>query len=118
VAHPERAPTRSEFEDAFAIFAARAGLPDYRPNTIVAGHEADIYFPEHRLVVELDGYDYHSGQDRFEEDRDRDADLLAAGIATVRVTWDRMHLTPKREGDRLHRILAQRAASPGPPQSP
>jgi hypothetical protein len=34
---------------------------------------------------------------------------LAAEIATVRVTWERMNLAPQREADRLLAILAQRA---------
>jgi very-short-patch-repair endonuclease len=111
LAHPERAPTRSEFEDAFLIFAERFELPEPLVNTEVAGHEADIFFPEHKLVVELDGWDTHSHRTQFESDRDRDADLLAAGVATVRITWDRMTLTPGREAARLQTILGRR----GPP---
>ncbi|PZS11090.1 MAG: hypothetical protein DLM64_07275 [Solirubrobacterales bacterium] len=42
--------------------------------------------------MELDGYEYHQGRDSFE--RDRDADNLAAGLPTVRVTWERMRDTP------------------------
>ena len=110
VAHPQRAPTRSEFEDAFLLFVERYDLPTPQVNTRVAGHEADILFPAHKLVVELDGYDFHSGRERFESDRDRDPDLLAAGIATVRLTWERLNLKPGREADRLHAILAQRCS--------
>ncbi|HWF50295.1 MAG TPA: hypothetical protein VG294_06580 [Solirubrobacteraceae bacterium] len=109
VAHPERAPTRSDFEIAFLAFAERYGLPRALLNTEVAGHEADIYFPDHRLVIELDGYETHGLRSQFEADRDRDADLLAAGIATVRLTWERFCLMPAREADRLHAIIrAQR----------
>jgi very-short-patch-repair endonuclease len=60
-------------------------------------------------VVELDGYDFHDGREQFEIDRDRDADLLTAGIATVRVTSERVKLKPAREAARLHAILASRA---------
>ena len=103
------APTRSEFERAFVSFAKRYGLPEPAVNTLVAGHEADALFPDHKLVVELDGWDTHSGRANFESDRDRDADLLAAGIATVRITWKRMNLTPEPEATRLHAILARRS---------
>lgn len=109
LAHPDRAPTRSEFEDAFLDFARRYDLPEPEVNAHVAGHEVDMLFPAHRLVVELDGYEYHRGREQFEGDRDRDADLLAARIATVRVTWQRFHLTPSREASRLQAILAGRA---------
>jgi very-short-patch-repair endonuclease len=108
LAKPERAPTRSEFEDAFLLFADRYDLPEPRVNTKVAGHEADIFFPDHRLVVELDGYEFHSPREQFESDRDRDADLLAAAIATVRITWERLSMRPSREAARLNAILASR----------
>jgi len=108
LAHPERAPTRSELEDAFQIFADGRGLPEFLVNTQVACHEADIYFPAHKLVVELDSHEYHGGRHQFELDRDRDADLLAAEIATVRITWERMNLGPEREANRLRTILAKR----------
>jgi very-short-patch-repair endonuclease len=109
VARPERAPTRSEFEDAFLPFVERYHLPEPEVNTRVAGHEVDIFFPDHRLAVELDSWRYHSGRAQFESDRDRDPDLLAAGIATVRLTWERFTLRPAREAARLQAILASRA---------
>jgi len=108
LAHPERSPTRSEFEAAFPAFAERAGLPQYKINADVAGHEVDVYFPAQRLAIELDGLEYHDGRYRFESDRDRDADLLAVGIPTVRITRERLSLKPAREAARLHAILAQR----------
>lgn len=109
LAHPEERPTRSELEDAFARFAKRYGLPEHKVNTGVGGHEADIFFPEHRLVVEVDSWEFHRERGQFESDRDRDATRLAAEIATVRVTWERMNLAPQREADRLLAILAQRS---------
>lgn len=112
VAHPEQAPTRKEFEDAFLLFVRRYGLPEPEVNTRVLGHEADALFRAHNLVVELDGWRFHSDRAAFESDRDRDADLLVAGIATVRVTWKRMTLSPGREAARLHAILARRATTP------
>jgi very-short-patch-repair endonuclease len=109
LAHPERAPSRSDFERAFPAFAERYGLPEWRLNTYVAGHEADIFFPAHKLVLELDGYETHGTREQFERDRDRDADLLAGGIATVRLTWERFTLTPAREAARLHAIIKRRS---------
>jgi very-short-patch-repair endonuclease len=106
---PRRAPTRSEFEDAFLLFARNRGLPEPEVNTEVVGHEVDMFFRAHQLVVELDGWESHSGRTAFEGDRDRDADLLAAAIATVRITWERMNLSPARGAARLQAILDQRA---------
>jgi very-short-patch-repair endonuclease len=108
VTNPRRAPTRSDWERMFPRFVKRFSLPEPLVNTEVAGHEADLYFPEHKLVIELDGYDTHRTRASFESDRDRDADRLAAGLATVRMTWDRFSVTPGREADRLHAIIRRR----------
>ena len=40
----------------------------------------------------------------------RDADTLAAGFQTVRVTWERLRATPATEARRLHAILSARRA--------
>jgi DNA-binding transcriptional regulator YiaG len=64
-------------------------------------------------VVEVDSWEYHRDRDQFESDRDRDATRLAAEIATVRVTWERISLAPQREADRLLAILARRARRVG-----
>jgi very-short-patch-repair endonuclease len=97
--------TRSALEDRFLAFCERFGLPRPRVNTQVAGYEADAHFPAHRLVVELDGWEFHNDRTAFESDRDRDADRLAAGLTTVRLTWDRLTAQPAAEAARLRLIL-------------
>jgi hypothetical protein len=106
----DQAPTRSEFEDAFLVFCAHHGLPTPVVNIPIAGHEVDAFFPEHELIVELDGWDFHRDRDAFEGDRDRAADTLAeTGMPTLHVTWERMTTRGDREAERLRRILARRA---------
>ena len=95
-------PTRSKFEDAFRSFCTRHRLPQPEINTFVAGYEVDAYWPAQKLVVEVDGEDYH--QD-FEADRLKDADLVEAGLKVVRVTWDRLTRQPRREAARIRRLL-------------
>lgn len=102
------APTRSEFEDRFLAFCGRFGLPSPQVNTVVCGYEVDALFDAERVIVELDGWDFHQSRDSFERDRHRDADTLASGLATVRITWERMTATPEPEARRLRAILAQR----------
>jgi len=70
----------------------------------------DAYFPRHRVIVELDGWDFHSSRYSFESDRDRDATLPAHGVVTVRITWDRLIDSPEREARRLRAILEQRSS--------
>jgi Transcriptional regulator, AbiEi antitoxin/Protein of unknown function (DUF559) len=103
-------PTRSEFEDRFTAFAREYGLPTPVTNTRLLGFEIDALFPEHRLIVELDGWDFHSDRGSFESDRDRDAELLAAGYQTIRITWERLKSQPAREAARLRAILERLAA--------
>ena len=102
-------PTRSQFEDRFVAFAREHGLPTPRTNTRVAGYEVDALFPDERVIVELDGWDFHSNRRSFERDRDRDAALLAAGYVTVRITWERLTGAPAREAARLRAILKARS---------
>ncbi len=101
-------PTASEFEDAFIDFCRRFALPKPLCNARVAGYEVDAYFRLQRVIVELDGWRFHSSKSSFESDRDRDAALLALGIVTVRITWTRLIKTPAREAARLRRILEAR----------
>ena len=71
----------------------------------MSGFEVDAYFPEQRLIVELDGGDFHRDRSVFESDRERDAVHLADGVPTLRITWDRLVDTPEREALRLRAIL-------------
>lgn len=109
-AHSEQGPTRSGFEDAFHAFTERFDLPEALVNTTLHGFEVDAYFPHQGVVVELDGWDFHSSQYSFRRDREQDAELLAHGIVTVRITWDRLIDRPEREANRLRAILEQRSS--------
>ena len=103
-------PTRSAFEDDFPAFCKRHDLPHPQMNAVVCGHEVDALFPEAKVIVELDGWAFHSSRTSFEGDRRRDADTLAAGFATLRITWDRYEQDPGGEALRLKQILARRMA--------
>jgi hypothetical protein len=97
-------PTRSEFEDAFLAFIAEFGLPTPIMNARVHGRERDAVFPRHKLIVELDGWQFHGDRHAFQDDRERDAEALRYGWATLRLTWDRLLDAPRREAERFQRI--------------
>jgi very-short-patch-repair endonuclease len=78
-------------------------------NVRVKGYEVDALFVDTRVIVELDGWSYHSSRRSFERDRERDTVLLAAGYVTVRITWERLTRQPEREAARLKAILESRA---------
>jgi very-short-patch-repair endonuclease len=106
--------TRSEAEERFLLLIRKAGLPTPEANTDVADHEVDFLWRRQRLVVEVDGFAYHSSPGRFESDRRRDADLAAIGYRVLRVTWRQMLNEPEKVLVRLAQTLA---ISIGPPRS-
>ena len=73
-----------------------AGLPRPLTNVNVAGYEVDFAWPEQRLIIEVDGYEFHRSREAFERDRARDAALLAAGHRVLRVTWRQLITEPQQ----------------------
>jgi hypothetical protein len=104
-------PTRSGLEDDFPSFCRRYGLPEPDMEASVCGYEVDALFVRERVIVELDGWLFHSSRVSFEDDRRRDAHTLAAGFPTVRITRKRYDEEPEREAARLQEILARRMAA-------
>lgn len=104
--------TRSRFERMAPAFFEGAGLPRPTLNAVVNGREVDAYWPEARLIVQLDGYRYHSGRTAFEDDRELDAAMLDIQHITYRITWNRMTLTAATEGGRLLRVYRRQVAHP------
>jgi very-short-patch-repair endonuclease len=79
--------TRSDFEAAFVDLCDRHGLPRPIMNAKIAGYEVDACWPQHNLVVELDSWRHHGTRAAFERDKERDAELHARGIETLRFTY-------------------------------
>jgi len=80
-------------------------------NVHVGGERVDAYFPDHQLIVELDGGVAHGNDWRpaFEDDRRRGVDiLLKTGIPTVRFTWDQITRLQKATAYKLEQILEAR----------
>ncbi len=97
------ADTRSKLERDFRALIAKAGLPEPQYNVVVAGLTVDVFWPQWKLVVELDGRPYHNSPRAFETDRVRDATLQRAGLRVLRVTGYRLETAP---GAALDDILA------------
>jgi very-short-patch-repair endonuclease len=79
--------TRSDFEAAFIELCDRHGLPRPVMNARFHGFEVDCLWPHHDLVVELDSFRFHSSRAAFERDKERDAELHALGVGTLRLTY-------------------------------
>ena len=102
--------TRSEAERRLLELLDRAKLSRPKTNVRIAGHEVDAVWPEQRLVVEVDGYAYHSSRSAFERDRLRDLDLDAAGYRVLRTTWRQLTREPVATAVRIGRALNGHAA--------
>ncbi len=60
-------------------------LPDGRRVVV------DVWFPEQRVVVEVDGHAWHVSRERFETDRVRQNALVLLGCTVLRFTWKDLH---------------------------
>jgi hypothetical protein len=94
---------RSPLEIRFPAFVREYGLPVPIQNVDVLGHEVDALWPQAKLIVELDSWEYHGHRAAFERDRARDSKLLIAGYRTIRVTHRRLD----READKLAAEIRQ-----------
>lgn len=70
-------------------------------------YEADFHWPDLRLIVEVDGYGFHGGRGRANDDRDRDQRLFIAGWTVIRFTRDQIVDSPALVARRLQQILAR-----------
>ncbi|GIK78881.1 MAG: DUF559 domain-containing protein [Acidobacteria bacterium] len=110
---------RSEFERRFLPIVRAAGLPEPLVNhtiTLDGGTiEVDFCWPDVGLVVETDGYRFHSDIRSFRKDRRRDRRLLAAGFRCLRFVWSDLD-RPDAIGRELVAIhsLAARLQKPAP----
>lgn len=100
--------TRSEAEERFLTLVRKAALPSPEMNVFVHGFEVDALWRRERLVVEVDGFAFHSSPAAFERDRYRDGVLVAAGFRIMRVTWQQLTEQPESLLVRLTKALVVR----------
>ena len=110
-----RAPRAPRHRPQHHEAGARAPLPRLprRPRTAPAarqhqgihGREVDGLWPDHRLIVELDGFATHGTRRAFEEDRARDRALLLAGYRVTRITWRQLTAEPAALATELELLL-------------
>ena len=81
------AQAESELERIFLDLIREAGLPAPHVNVLVESFLVDVFWPEARLVVELDGYEFHSERDAFERDHEKRTVLRRADIAVLEFTY-------------------------------
>lgn len=80
-------------------------LPAPLINVVLAGFTVDFFWPGADLVVETDGFTYHSMPTVFESDRNRDQVLMLAGYRVVRFTYNQLTRQRRRSATRLRELL-------------
>jgi hypothetical protein len=82
------------------------GIPTTTPARTLIDLAAAAAPPELERAVEVDGYAFHRGRAAFERDRARDAQLVAAGLRIMRITWRQLADEPEAVVARLAAALA------------
>jgi very-short-patch-repair endonuclease len=98
--------TRSEAEERLLALIRAAELPAPEANVRIGRHEVDFLWPDHGLVVEVDGFRFHSSRSAFERDRLRDAELGGMGYRVMRITWRQIVDGPEALIARISKALA------------
>ena len=100
--------TRSEAEGRLLALIRAARLPHPDVNARVGDFVVDILWRDRRLVVEVDGFAYHSSAPAFARDHRREVDLAAAGFQVIRVSRHQIVDEPEATLVRIAQAFARR----------
>ena len=87
----DEALSESELESEFARVIRKGALPIGKrqiPREGVRNGRMDIVYPDHGLVIELDGRKWHSGRREIKRDKRYDNHLNVSGQRVLRLTWE------------------------------
>jgi very-short-patch-repair endonuclease len=90
----------SVFESLTRVTLLEAGLPAPRTQFNVRSRgvwigRVDFAWPDERVILECDGYEFHADRAAFERDRRRWSELIRAGWRVVTVTWSQVMSDPR-----------------------
>jgi very-short-patch-repair endonuclease len=102
---PDADNARSHLERVFLSLTRKAKLPKPEANHEIAGRARDFVWLEHRLVVETDGYRYHSTRQARRRDNRRDRQLSALGWRPVRFTYEEIAFEAAEVAGELGELL-------------
>lgn len=97
--------TRSQAEERLLALIRTAELPAPEINVRIGRDEVDFMWRDQRLIVEVDGFRFHSSRSAFEHDRRRDAELSSQGFRVIRITWRQIVDRPEALIARLAKAL-------------
>ena len=80
-------------------------IPRPVTNRMIGAYRPDFQWPEHSLIVEVDGYEFHRGREMFENDLLRDDRLRAQGWTVRRFSWRMVNDEPEEVARSIRREL-------------
>jgi very-short-patch-repair endonuclease len=87
---------RSEAERLLVKLLREAGIIGWKTNYPIGGYKVDVAFPNQRVAIETDGWAFHSDQDAFQGDRERQNNIALLGWQVLRFTWLDLTEYPQR----------------------
>ena len=104
---PELARIRSVLEGLFLLAWVESGRAVPKVNWKVHGFEVDFYWPEHGVVLEVDGKAFHSDPLARRRDDARTRALEARGLRVIRVSYREMMDDPAGVVARVAAMLGE-----------
>jgi very-short-patch-repair endonuclease len=101
---PDRDGAKSYLERLFLKLIRKAGLPRPEVNQMIEGRERDFVWRDRRLVIEVDGYAFHSSKQAIARDKKRDRELTAALWRPARFTYEEVAFEPDATTAELKRL--------------
>ncbi|WP_210082843.1 DUF559 domain-containing protein [Mycobacterium sp. OAE908] len=87
---------RSEAERLLIKLLRDNNITGWKANYPLAGFKIDVAFPGQRVAVETDGWAFHSSQEDFQTDRERQNKIALHGWKVLRFTWLDLTEYPQR----------------------
>jgi very-short-patch-repair endonuclease len=105
--------TDSEAERLLVPIALRAGLGKPQTQAWIAGYRVDFFWPEHGLVVEIDGLRYHRTPQQQRRDLEREHALAKLSLTCRRFSYWQV----ARDPGYVEGVLRLQARTPGRPRA-
>ncbi|WP_192724215.1 type IV toxin-antitoxin system AbiEi family antitoxin domain-containing protein [Mycobacterium sp. OAS707] len=87
---------RSEAERLLIKLLRDNNITGWKANYPLAGFKIDVAFPSQKVAVETDGWAFHSSQEDFQTDRERQNKIALLGWKVLRFTWLDLTEYPQR----------------------
>lgn len=87
---------RSEAERLLTKLLRDNNITGWKANYPAAGYKIDVAFPDEKVAIETDGWAFHSSQEDFQKDRERQNKIALLGWKVLRFTWLDLTEYPQR----------------------